>query len=318
MRPNQSAGYRRWAGLVALLGAGLFSQDAFAGAWVKDPGHFYLQLGTGFTTATQRWDIVGKKLPIDVLKYDLALHGDRSSRSISNFQQLETDLYIDIGVLPRLAIFGNIPVVSARQMNPGGDITYSTNSFGDILAGVRLAALVNPLAIAIEARLGFPSGNNAAVLPTGSGDFRGELRVAFGKAFERIPVYFDAEFGYMFRGAGKVFDPLSTDQVNHLTLLNYAPEFAIHFELGGTLLRLGGVDRLLFKVGTDYRGSTQKSSGDAAFSLAPENAELTTVSAALIGVVYRWFALKIDFAQAVEGLRVPFFTQIGGALVANY
>ena len=217
-----------------------------------------------------------------------------------------------------MTVFGNVPFVSARQQNPGGNAVYSTNAFGDILLGARLGLVTVPLPISLEARLMFPSGKSAEALPTGSGDFRGELRLAFAKSFS-FPLYFDVEFGVTLRGAGTVYDPISST-ANHTVVNNYSPELVLHGEVGATLLRWRNMDRLLLAVAVDYRGSTTKEQpgSDATVSLYPANSELTTIGPRLMAFLYRGLGIAVAYTQAVEGLRVPVVSTVGGSIFVAY
>ena len=301
--------------ILVVLALVLWTSSARAGAWTKEPGHFYLQLGTAFTTADSWFSNTGDIARITVKKF--SPRGNRLS-SNSNYQQLLTDVYFEVGVLDRLTVFGDVPYVSARQENPGGDVQYSSNSLGDTLVGARLGLLTAPIAVAVETRLGLPTGDSRSIIPTGSGDLRGEMRLAFGKAWSSLPLYFDLEFGLMFRGAARVRDQFAADG-SGVSLANYAPELAIHGELGGALLRLANQNKVSLIVFFDYRGSTQKSTDtSAAFSVLPENSELTTVGAALAIHLYSWCSALLRYTQAVEGLRLPQLSVFGAALVAQY
>jgi hypothetical protein len=284
-----------------------------AGAWTKPRNHFYLQLGIGFSDATERFNSDGDARPIVVQKF--AEPGTHDV-NVSNYQQLVTDLYFEYGILDRLTVFGDLPVLSARQKNPGGDISYSETAFADMMLGARVGLLLQPLAVALETRLGFPTGNTMARIPTGSGDFRGELRFVFGRAFRRVPIYFDVEFGFMLRGTGKVPDPSLAGGVK---LVAYDPELVLHGEVGGVLLRWRDQDRLILSVAADYRGSTvQASADDTLFTVIPQNSRITSVGVAASAILYKWFGVLVRYAGAVEGLRLPKVNTVSGALFVSY
>jgi hypothetical protein len=303
---------RRWLALVALATIGHMG-SARAGGWTLPPGHFYLQLGTAFTYSSDRYTNAGDTVPITVQK----LSNDPSTMNVSNYQQLLTDLYFEVGVFKRITAFGDLPFISARQQNPGGDLVYSTNKFSDIPVGLRGGLLLDPVAIAVEARLTFPSGDSRSPLPTGSGDFRGELRLVMSKAFRRLPIYLDFEMGILLRGSGRVYDPLSTAS-DHTSLVNFAPQLTLHGEVGGTLVRWRGADRLLLVVGLDYVGSTSRTETTlGALSLYPENSELTTINFTVMGFVWRGLGVLFRATRSVEGLRLPEITTFGGALIAT-
>jgi hypothetical protein len=289
----------------------LAAPRAFAGAWTQPQNHFYLQLGTAFTNADQAYDFSGKLGPVLVRPVP---NSDFPVKS--NFQQLMSDLYFEYGIFNRVTLFTDLPITSMRQHNPGGTINYSITGIADLLFGLRAGVLVDPVAIAIEARMTAPAGDSNAVIPTGSGDFRGELRLAVAKAFERVPIYVDFEFGLTLRGSTliKSNDPSMPPEAR-----NYAPEVAVHGEVGGVLVRWKNVDRLMLTLMADYRGSTQRNNVTGGlFDLIPQNSELTTVGANLAWRFYRWFGILGRFTQAVQGKRLPQVTTGGAALFVSY
>jgi hypothetical protein len=238
--------------VLAVIG---WSAVAAAAGWTRDPGHFYLQLGTSFSSADNRYDTDGKVLPITVPK----LSTDPTMINVSNYEQLLTDLYFEVGALKRLTLIGDLGVVSNRALNPGGDIDYSGNTMNDLWLGARVGIFNgDPLAAAIELRLTFPTGDSKRPLPTGSGDFHGELRAVISKSFKRVPIWFDVEMGFVLRGAGHLYNPLSS-AADHTSLVNFAPQISLHGEIGVVLLRWLQSDRLLLVAGVDYLGSTTKS-----------------------------------------------------------
>ena len=301
--------------LVVVVLLLLRSSVASAGPWTRDQYHFYLQLGTSFSFAEDRYDINGNLGPIEVRKFSPAI--GRLDVNKSNYQQLLSDFYFEFGLVKRLTIFGDIPFISARQMNEGGDLNYSSNKFGDILLGARYGILNGePFALGLETRLVFPSGNSQIILPTGSGDFRGELRLAAAKTLPWVPIYFDFEFGFTLRGSATVIDQLAPSGTS---LARYAPELVLHGEVGGPLVRWRQVDRLILSFYVDYRGSTQRSNvADATFSIIPENSEFTTISVQVLWYAYHGLGINARFTQAVEGRRLPHTSTVAGALYAEW
>jgi len=292
----------------------LVAARAEAAAWTRDPGHFYLQLGTSFSYGSERFLNDASTAPIVVPK----LSSDPSTLNQSNYQQLLSDLYFEIGAVKRLTVFGTLGVVSARELNPGGDLTYSTTSVNDLLLGVRGGVLLEPVAISLEARLGFPTGNSKRLLPTSSGDFRGELRLVLSKAFERVPIYFDLEFGFMLRGGGHVFD-LTSSAPDHTTLVNFSPQLTLHGEIGASLIKWQGATRLLLAFSADYVGSTQQdATTEASLNLYPANSEVTSINVTLMGFFYKGFGGLLRFSQFLEGREQPKLTTFGGALFATW
>ena len=196
---------------IQLVGAGA----AHAGAWNRAQWGYFLQLGTAFTSATNRYTGSGDRTRIQVAK-----NGDPqsalavgSNANDSNYQQLLSDLYFEVGLLKRLTVFGDLGFVSSRQTNEGGQLQYRARGIGDLMFGARVQILELPVAFALETRLFVPTGDALDVIPLGSGDFRGEIRLALGKSWSRLklPLYFDVEVGVMLRGAATVRDTASID-----------------------------------------------------------------------------------------------------------
>jgi hypothetical protein len=181
----------------------------------------------------------------------------------------------------------------------------------------------DPLAAAIEAKMTFPTastGSASSPLPNGTGDLRGELRLAVGKQLPYVPIYVAGEFGFVLRGTGSVYD-LNSLTADHKTLVPYAPELVVHGEVGASLVKWQGVTRLLLIASVDYRGSTVKEVGglgDTLLSLTPADSELTSISGALMWYVWHGLGLQGRFTQIVEGLRIPKITTVGGAIFVDY
>jgi hypothetical protein len=301
----------RWLALVLVLA----STRAMAAGWTHDPGHFYLQLGTAFSYANQQYNELGTTIPITVPK----LSTDPTMTNVSNYQQLLTDLYFEVGALKRLTIIGDLGVVSNRALNPGGDINYSGTTMSDMWLGARVGLLTGePIAAALELRLGFPSGDPKRPLPTGSGDFHGELRAVVSKSFERVPLWFDVEMGFVLRGGAYVYNALSS-AADHTALVNYAPQISLHGELGVVVLKWKQAERLLLIASVDYLGSTTRSAmSELSLALYPDNSELTTINVNLMAYLWRGLGLSLRASQAVEGLRQPILTTFGGAVFARW
>ena len=314
--------------VLALLGS---ATAAHAGAWTREPYHVFAQIGLGFTFNTDSISNCGTTSGVTVscgTTFDA--NGNRVPQKVrqnkestgtvgSNYQQMLTDVYVEYGLWKRLTIFTDIPLVSMRETNPGGNITYSNGAnIGDILVGLRGGILVDPIAIAIEVRMTAPSGKVNDVIPTGSGAFSGELRLAIGKAFQRLPIWIDFEMGFILRGtADLLVDRFNGDGTT--APLGYSPQLTIHGEVGGSLIRWKRLDRLIFMINADYTMSVERDSGtDASFTLAPRTPEFATVGAALMGFLYKGLGVSARFSQAVEGRFVPFATNIGAAVFYNY
>jgi hypothetical protein len=171
--------------------------------------------------------------------------------------------------------------------------------------------------VSIESRLGFPTGDSRSVIPIGSGDFRGELRLAVAKAWTQIPIYFDCEFGFTLRGSGLVTDRTSATGT---AMTNYAPEVVLYAEVGAALLRWKGVNRILLAFSAGYRGSTVKEDPAAqlAFTPSPSNSENTAIGVVLTTYLMPWMGVYGRFTQSVEGLRLPKLTTGAAGIFFTY
>lgn len=309
---------------------------AHAGAWNKPQWGFFLQLGAGFslnTTSTARLDSSANGVPILVgSNYNatnrqgppVAGNGLPNVRT-SNYQSLMTDLYFEISLLRRLAVFGDINFVSARQANEGGNISYSASGIGDTMLGARIAILERPVAFAFEGRLYIPSGDPLKIIPLGTGDFRGEMRLALGKAWDNkvLPVYVEAETGVMLRGTGTTRstspDPITGD---YTVDTHYAPEFLLHGELGITAVRVKQQDRLLLSAGVDYRRST-RAMGQAERSMDPVNLTPNTQEYTLFNfnaVAFLWKGLGVSarYSQICQGRNTLMLSTVYGGVFASF
>jgi hypothetical protein len=300
---------------MALFAIGIIGSStvAQAGPWTQERNHFYLQIGTAYTHASEFWDQDNNKQQIKVL----ARAGDLSARN-SNLEQLLSDLYFEYGVLNSLTLFGNFPFLnSLRQSNPGdGNLRYVATNVGDLMLGTRIGILVKPLVFALEARLTFPTGDVNAIIPTGTGDFRGELRLVAGKSLKSVPLSFIGEVGFTERGYTKfksIIVPTGSS-------VDYSPEFYI----GGSItLNLAfhktAMERLLIIASADYRTSMNAPDAiDSSLTLIPSTSQLATVQGQVMWFFWKYMGLSVRYARAVYGARVPITDTVGGAIFANY
>jgi hypothetical protein len=301
----------RWS-LVCLLSVWPLS-SALAGPWTLPRNHFYLQVGTSFSVDSGRFDPDGKLIPLQVQKTKT----DVFTLNDSNLQQLLSDFYFEYGLIDSLTIFGDLPFLnSMRQLNKGGNIQYSATNVGDLMLGGRIGILLDPLVFALEARLTFPTGDVSALIPTGQGDFRGELRLVAGKAFRRIPLDISGELGFTERGNTKFHSKLTdADEI-----INFSPELYLRIDLALNLaIQRVGLHRLLLDVAADYRTSTQGATvGTGTFSLIPPVSRLATVSVGGMWFFNKYFGLNLRIQQGVAGAALPRLTSVGGSLFATY
>jgi hypothetical protein len=311
-----------WLILATLLVAWPVGK-ARGGPWTKEEQHYYLQLGTAFTWADRWYDPRGNDAPISVRKNNedkLLLNSTGT-----NFQQLLTNFYFEYGLLSRFTVFGDIPfLTSMRQKNPGGDRKYSVNGVGDITLGGRFALVTDPFALALELRLGLPTGDTDENIPTGSGDVRGEARVAVGKiwTFGMPSLALSGEMGFMFRGNTEIKSDLGGSLGYVQT--SYAPELVLRSELDLIIpFHRLGLHQLIPNVVFDYRGSISRlpdptTMAANTFSVIPENSRLLTVTGSVMWYVYYGFGATFRYTQALSGARLPTTSTVGGALFYEF
>jgi hypothetical protein len=309
---------RRSLMLLTLAGVLATGGRAHAGAWTRDQWGFYLQLSTSFSDAEKAFDASGKRQQIGVQAINGATTGMPNP---SNFQQLLTDAYLELGILPRVTFFGDFQIYnSERQKNGhtalypnGGNIDYSAGGVGDLLLGLRVGLLQGPLAIALESRLTLPTGDANQIIPLGQGDTRAELRFVTSKAFERLPIFVDFEFGLTLRGNADLKNTLFPAGKT----VNYSPEFVIHGEAGATLVRWK-YDRVILVAVVEHRQSTAKPVADMFNTIIPAASSFTTVGGNLLVYVIRNAGVNLRFSQAVAGALLPSVTSFGAGLFATY
>lgn len=318
--------------LVAAAVCGLFERSARASAWTWEPWHFYMQLGTSYSSASNErikyFDIsANRNITIDrriiVAKYA----GDATKFNSSNFQQLLSDFYFELGTLRWLTLFGDIPFLSSnRQDNKLGTLSYHSANVGDIMVGLRASAMTKPIALAVEARFTFPSGvtnspqsaSKDVIIPTGQGDYRQELRAVASKGFDKVPIYIDAELGFTLRGHVLLQNQITGFGKNNGIDTHYKPEFVVHGEIGGTVVRWRGVDRLVLALNVEHRQSTEIDAKSVFSTIIAESSRQTWIG--VNGIVYftRNFGVNLSFRRALEVINLPYLTSVGGALFGTY
>jgi hypothetical protein len=299
--------------IVCVQAIGL--HEAHAGAWNRAQWGYYLQLGTSFTTSIdgQRFTGTGDKTDILVSRSGTSTIDTQAS----NFQQLLTDLYFEVGLLPRFTLIGDLTFVSARQRNPGAPAEYKNHGIGDLMFGGRIQILQKPVAFAFEGRLYVPTGDTIGLIPLGSGDYRGDMRLALGKSWSdiKVPVYGMIEVGTMLRGTATVRDVtrVGTDRSD----VTYAPEVFFHTEFGLTVLKTKNTDRLLVIGMLDYRSSTRRRDVEA-FSLTPATQEILSYGGTVMAFLWRGLGLSVRATHVPLGRNTLNTVTVAGAVFASF
>ncbi len=143
--------------LVVLLGA-----TAWAGPWVRSPGHGYAQLGVGYARSGARFTEQGERLPLT----DPTFVPDNFEQVFESgaFHQVEAQLYTEVGVLPSVEVFGALPVRHALarwDFARGSDVLRLRQvAFGDALLGAKVGRAAGPVVAALSASVRVPLYDN--------------------------------------------------------------------------------------------------------------------------------------------------------------
>jgi hypothetical protein len=165
--------------LVALALAA--ASPAVAGPWALGPGHVYVKLGYG-------------RLDSDTLA-----NPDGSQVAIPRFVKDDLHAYGAVGVSERLTLSASLPLRRRSELEDFG----SEAGVGDLALGVqwqlgRRGGWVFATRGVVQA----PTGDETraeGILPTGSGVWEGELRLAAGRSLGGGRGYFFVEAGHQFR-----------------------------------------------------------------------------------------------------------------------
>ncbi|MCL4821675.1 MAG: hypothetical protein KJ067_21265 [Vicinamibacteria bacterium] len=168
---------RPWA-LAGLLAVA--APSALAGPWALGPGHVYLKLGYG-------------RLDSDTLA-----NPDGSQVTIPRFVKDDLHAYAAIGVSERVTLSASVPLRRSDLEDFGRE-----SGLGDVAIGVQWQlGRHGGWVLATRGVVQAPTGDEtraAGILPTGSGVWEGELRLAAGRSLGGGRGYFFAEAGHQFR-----------------------------------------------------------------------------------------------------------------------
>jgi len=177
----------------------LLPGSARAGAWTRDAGHFYLQASYLHLSATSFYGSDGSPVPIRPYRQDVL------------------SVFAEVGAIDRWLTFTVDGTAYRRNELVAQGVT---DGVGDWRLGAWTGLVTKPLRFSLGTTFGIPFGDAhprasgdvaaqqiAASLPTGSGDFNVEWRLALGYSFGRArrwPVghYLVVEAGYWLRTAG--------------------------------------------------------------------------------------------------------------------
>ncbi len=155
---------------------------AHAQAWTLPPGEVYLKVTQGFANASERYDANG-----DVVPYDPATDG-------TPFRDRSRYLYGEVGLAPKLTLFGTLPYKRLFITDGGFDVPVErqASDLGSAVLGLRIGldeaigVLDERSALAANVALVVPLGYRRNYAPAvGPGQVDAQLLVAYGRSFGR-------------------------------------------------------------------------------------------------------------------------------------
>lgn len=175
--------------LVVLPGALLASQ-ARAGAWVREPGGWFLKLGVDSWVTDQRFDPAGRRVDYVLPSPGAPNDDEYSSRAFR--------VYGEYGLAEGWTLAAGTSIESLRSRIAG--VETRNTGFGDLRIEVERRLLAAPLAVTAIGGAKLPIGYDATASPAlGTGASDVGARLAVGASTARL--YASAEAGYAFRGA---------------------------------------------------------------------------------------------------------------------
>ncbi|MCG3173458.1 MAG: hypothetical protein GMKNLPBB_01655 [Myxococcota bacterium] len=145
--PRRAAGLA-WMALVLAFTA----PDAHAGAWVKQPGETYAKLSGGAFFSDGIFDINGTLVPDPALEY-----GNAAAYA-----------YLEMGLLPRVALGLSLPWFAARNTLNGGGVRFNRRGAGDLDIHLQGQIIRAPIALALQLSTRLPLYSGVLTSVTGS------------------------------------------------------------------------------------------------------------------------------------------------------
>jgi hypothetical protein len=281
---------------------------AQAGPWLPAVGHGYLQLREGFSWADERYDAQSRVRPV------LSV-GPDGTTAPSGWRTLETDLYFEAAVLPRLALA--VDWVALRTLwQPQLDREASTASgVSDMTLSAKLLVFDDVLTLSILTAVTIPIGAATATLPLAPGDFRTELGIMVGKLFEPVPAFVAGNVGLVLRGAAEVTDLAHPGARVELA---YQPEVRYLLE-GGYALRSERpwLRRIYLIARLEGRYAGGLPVEDSLGILTPTSGAFLRAGGEVAWLARRWLECTVSASTFVVGRSVPALAEValGGALL---
>lgn len=189
--------------------------SARAGAWVREPGGWYVKSSLLAHSTRDRWDHAGATTAAEPF-------GGR-------YREVQLHQYVEWGASRRFTLVGSFGFKDAR-IEEAQVPDYGTRSTTDLRIGGRFAVSQRSWPLAIEGSLALPTydrtdpslpvGQRPQFLPAGNGRVEAELRLQLGRSLHPIPLYVNLDAGRRFRGG------------------SFGDQWLVAAEAGGTWSRL--------------------------------------------------------------------------------
>lgn len=201
--------------LLFLLILGVVVPDARAGAWLREPGGWYVRTAWLNHTTRDRWDCEGVRASAEPF-------GGR-------YREQLLFGYVEWGATERLTLVGSLGYKDARIV--GAQVPdYGTRTTTDLRLGTRVGLHRGSWPVSAEVTLAAPTyprtdptqpvGGREQFLPGGTGRIEGEARLLVGRSLFPFPLYANLDLGYRARGGA------------------FGDQWLLAFETGGQWRRL--------------------------------------------------------------------------------
>lgn len=165
--------------LAVSLWGGLALPARAGGAWVRDPGSFYLKLGASSISASKLYDRTGAI--VDTTKYT----------------GLTLSVYGELGLAPGLTGVAEFPILR-RQTLAGRTVS----GIGDAVVTLKYSVSDGDWPVALSLGLGLPTGDTLDFPPAGDGEIDGRFALHVSHSSESGRAYVSASGGYNLHSRG--------------------------------------------------------------------------------------------------------------------
>lgn len=170
--------------------------DARGGAWLRDPGGWYLRASWLAHQTRERADCAGESVAAEPF-------GGR-------YREQMAFVYAEWGASQRITLVGSFGYKDAT-IEDAAVPDYGTRSTTDLRLGSRLGLRRGAWPVSLEVMFAVPTyprtdptrpvGGREQFLPAGSGRLETEMRVLVGRSLHPLPLYTNLDLGYRLRSA---------------------------------------------------------------------------------------------------------------------